>query len=403
MFMATNIPLRLLWFVLFCYPHALTAGMLPLNIGMDDVFILALGMSVIIKRILSSGSVRFGFAFRAALLFWLLTSCSDLTGALTGSAILWQGALKNILKGVVYVVFAIIMDNTLDNETDIKSTLNWVLIAGFFGAITVIGQHYYETSFQVFTLYRPESWQEDNVRGGGAFLGPNAGGIMMMIFMLLAITRLRIGGLIRSKSVILALCAVFIAGIVTSQSRSAMLGMAAAAVMIAFFSPLRRYAIIVAIIAIPLLMYTHFSSLISERFMLTGESASDRKMIWLTIIQTPSPFIFFCGRGAAAEFEQLQATPHNTYIHILFELGLLGTIWAIWFFRRIIKYSMFINKSGNSNFLSCGNWCIYTLIGLAVAGMAGEMLFISFVKYILFFMAALSYRAARIETYQVTH
>ncbi len=399
MFVATKPFVRLLWFILFCYPHALTAGLLPLNMGIDDFYILALGTVIFIRNKLS-GTFIFGFASKAALIFWFISSISDVTGALTGSSILWEGTIKVVLKGIVYLFFAMIMDNTLTDETEIKRTLNWVLLAGFGGAITVIGQHFFEPMFQMFTLYRPESWEAGNVRGGGAFLNPNAGGIMMMIFLLLAIAQLSTGRLVKSKPIVLALCAVFLAGLAVSQSRSAVIGTAAAGLVLALFSPLRRYAIIVGIIAIPLLVYTQFSSLISERFITAGESATFRKAIWLTIIQNPSPFILFCGRGASAEMERLQATPHNTYLHIIFELGLAGTIWAFWFFLRLIKNARFLNKSEDSTFRSWGSWCIYSLVGLAVAGVAMEVLFIDSAKYTLFLMAALTSRAVMLEAEQ---
>lgn len=392
MFVATRSCARFMWFALFCYPHALTAELLPLNIGVDDLYIIGLGIVVLLKRIFSGRTVL-GFATVGALLFWIVETSSNMTGALTGPGFLMREAIKATLKGVTYILFGFIMDNTIDDRKDIESTIKWLIVAGICGTITVIGQAFYEPLFRIFTLWRPEPWQVQDVRGGGAFLNPNSAGAMMILFLIFCISRLGIGETPTSRLVLWGMCLLFLVGLVLTRSRSAWAGMIAVTFFLLLFSRLRRYVFLVAIISLVGILTSELAKgIFYTRLVTAGFSAVDRVQIWLTIINNTTGYILFCGRGATAEFIRLEATPHNTYIHILFELGFFGAAWAIWFFWKLFRTARFLQKYGDAHAQFAGNWVAYTLLGLAVFGIALEILFISFVRYVLFFMAALVYR-----------
>lgn len=392
MFLVTRFCTKFMWFALFCYPHALTAELLPLNIGVDDLYIIGLGIAVLLKRIFS-GRVVLGFATIGALLFWIVETGSNMTGALTGPGFLMEGAIKATLKGVTYIIFGFIMDNTIDDRKDIESTIKWLMVAGICGTITVIGQALYEPLFRIFTWYRPEPWQVETVRGGGAFLNPNNAGAMMILFLVFCISRLRIGETATSKLVLWVMCLLFVVGLVLTRSRSAWAGMVTVAFFLLLFSPLRRYAFLIMIMSLVGILTSELAKgIFYTRLVTAGFSAIDRVQIWLTIVRNTTVHILLCGRGATAEFMRLEATPHNTYIHILFELGFFGAVWAIWFFGKLVRTSRFLRKYGDANAQFAGNWVAYTLLGLAAFGIAAEILFIPFVRYVLFFMAALVYR-----------
>lgn len=392
MFIATRSCTRLMWFTLFCYPHALTAGVLPLNIGMDDLYIVTLGIVVLLKRIFSGRTVL-GFATIGALLFWFVETGSNMTGALTGPGFLMEGAIKATIKGVSYIIFGFIVDNTIDDRKDIESTIKWLMVAGICGTITVIGQALYEPLFRIFTWYRPELWQMETVRGGGAFLNPNNAGAMMILFLVFCISRLKVGETATSRFVLWGMCLLFLVGLVLTRSRSAWAGMAAVAFFLLLFSRLRRYVFLVVIIGLIGILTSELAKgIFYTRLVTAGFSAVDRVGIWLTIVGNATGYIVFFGRGATAEWVRLQATPHNTYIHILFELGFFGAAWAIWFFGKLFRNARFLQKYGYEDVQFAGDWAMYTLLGLAVFGIAAEILFIPFVRYVLFFMAALVYR-----------
>lgn len=392
-FIATRFSVRFLWVVLFAYPQGLTAGLLPLNIGVDDLYIIVLGVAVLLKRMFS-GRVIFGFATIGTFLFWIIESTSNMTGALTGPAYLMEGAIKDTLKGITYIIFGFIMDNSLDDRTDIESTLKWMIFGGLCGTITAIGQALFEPYFRIFTVWRPEVWQVQYVHGGGAFLSPFGAGLMTMVFLIFSVSRLRMGRVLASKTVNLAMGLVFLTGLVLSQTRLAWVGVISLALFWAVFSPFRRYVFLIGVIAVIGIFSTEYTmTVIGMRLATIVPAAQNRIEIWLTIVKNASlPYIFLCGRGAAAEFAKLEATPHSTYIHILFELGVLGAAWAIWFIVRLLRTASFLRKYGDAQAQFAGNWVLYSLMGLAVAGIAGEVLFVSFVRYTLFLMAALVYR-----------
>ena len=257
----------------------------------------------------------------------------------------------------------------------------------------MIGQALYDPLFRIFTWWRPEAWQVQDVRGGGAFLNPNSAGAMIILFLIFCISRLRIGETATSKLVLWGMCLLFLVGLVLTRSRSAWSGMIAVTFFLLLFSRLRRYVFLVVIISLIGILTSELAKgILYSRLITAGFSAVDRVQIWLTIINNTTGYILFCGRGAAAEFARLQATPHNTYIHILFEIGFFGAAWAIWFFGKLAKTARFLQKYGDAHAQFAGNWVAYTLLGLAAFGIALEILFISFVRYVLFFMAALVYR-----------
>lgn len=189
------------------------------------------------------------------------------------------------------------------------------------------------------------------------------------------------------------MCLLFLVGLVLTRSRSAWAGMAAVAFFLLLFSRLRRYVFLVVIIGLIGILTSELAKgIFYTRLVTAGFSAVDRVGIWLTIVGNATGYIVFFGRGATAEWVRLQATPHNTYIHILFELGFFGAAWAIWFFGKLFRNARFLQKYGYEDVQFAGDWAMYTLLGLAVFGIAAEILFIPFVRYVLFFMAALVYR-----------
>lgn len=389
MFLRTKFFIKIMWIVLFAYPHSLTADLLPLNIGIDDLYVMVLFTILFFKRS-SSGSLCFRFATIGALLFWMINSVGAMTGALTGPDYLMESAIKTTLKGISYVAFGFIMDNSIDSDEDVNSLLKWMIFAGVCGTITAIGQVFYEPFFQIFTLYRPEEWQVETIRGGGAFLNPNAAGVMMVVFLVFCITKLQTGGLFTSKPLLISMSFLFVFELFLSGSRSAWFGTALLLLFMLIFSPLRKYILIIIIgAAIGILTFGFIQAMFTRRLGTASTSALGRVDIWITIIKNTSPFIMFCGRGAVAEFIRLDATPHNTYLHIIFEMGLFGTVWAVWFFSKLFRTSRFIIKYGNIQNRASGYWCLYSLVGIAGFGMALEVLFIQFMIYVLFFMAAL--------------
>ncbi|MBN1105224.1 MAG: hypothetical protein JXL84_17555 [Deltaproteobacteria bacterium] len=363
-----------------------------MNAGADDLYILVLGLVLLFKRYFK-GQVEFGFATVAGLGYWAINSLGEFTGALTGPDYLMPNAVKVTLKGAVYVTFGFIMDNSMDDLSDVRKMLKWFILAGILGSFTAAGQALYEPLFRVFTLYRPEPWQVQDVRGGGAFLNPNAAGMMIIVFTVFCMSSLGIDGSFGHKPLIGGAVLFLLIALVLTRSRSAWAGFAASIFLLMLFSPLRRYAFLTAIIGAAGYFASEFTQMVlAGRVGEGASSALGRMEIWKIIIRNPSIYILFCGRGVAAEFVRLNATPHNSYLHIAFETGLFGVVWALWFFGRLINSARYLMKSADGFIRSLGIWVVFSLAGLAVCGMALELFFNTFLIYTFFFMAALVHR-----------
>ena len=118
----------LLWPVLFCYPHALTQNLLPLNIGFDDLFITFVFITTVGRRAMAGG-LRFGKWGLFVLTYWLLFVLSNAFGMaymhIEGAVVL---VMKDMIKNSSMVMMALIVLNSIDNEKQIQSVIRWFMI-----------------------------------------------------------------------------------------------------------------------------------------------------------------------------------------------------------------------------------------------------------------------------------
>jgi O-antigen ligase len=90
--------------------------------------------------------------------------------------------------------------------------------------------------------------------------------------------------------------------------------------------------------------------------------------------------------------------PHNMYLHIMFELGVVGLILFLYLFYEMIKNLLMIYNSTTENFvkfLSLG--ALGSIIVFLIYGLVDEPFRAHFAPYGLFFLLSISYRLGLLE------
>ncbi len=90
--------------------------------------------------------------------------------------------------------------------------------------------------------------------------------------------------------------------------------------------------------------------------------------------------------------------PHNMYLHVLFELGIVGLLCFLYMFYLIIKGLLnlyFLNNELFEKYLILG--CIGSLVVFLVYGLVDEPFRAHFAPYVLFFLLSISYRLGVLE------
>jgi hypothetical protein len=386
----------MMWFALLCYPHQVNEMVsIPLGVGGDDFLVSMLFVSVAIRCIFK-GKLNFATATRAALLFSMVEMVSEFTGALTTPGLM-AGAYKVTLKGLVYIMFAFILDNTLDSDRDIKYSMYFMMTAAGFGAITAIGQKYAGGVFQIFTPVVATS--QTSIRGGGAFITPGGAGITMLLMLVLCVCLLQAKGGFLNRGFVVVVTAMYVGGLGATVAGSSAAGTAAALGGMALLG--RRRGILLAVLGIGVLIVISLAPFLFEEVAqkLTGPKLvaklGNRAEIWWNVISRPSPYQLLCGQGVAAELGRLGDTPHNGYLYHSFTMGLGGAIWAVWFYWQMLFRGRKLSLRPWPGAEAIGRWNMWALLGVAVTNITSNVWEVSFSRYLLY--AAVAYTAAFLE------
>lgn len=134
----------LIWPILFTYPHGwwFYHGFLPLNIGYDDLFCIALFLVVFVRRNLLGGvPLRLSFAFWVITSFIAVVTLSGLSGALDWPSYR-EAILKEILKVWIFWCLFYSILHCIDNEHDLRIQFTMFSLAAVLGAGLVIFQYF---------------------------------------------------------------------------------------------------------------------------------------------------------------------------------------------------------------------------------------------------------------------
>lgn len=394
----------MLWPMLFLYPHYLMfqSQILPLNIGIDDLFICLLFLIVLFRRNIIGGiPIRLGFAFWITAAFFMILVISNLHSyAVVRTE--FEVFLKAILKGVITVLLAYSLVNSIDTQEDLKRVIFAFCFSAGLGAIIMVLQQFFPGPFVIFAspyyVYGLEYGA--NPAPAGAFMNQNNAAIILGMSSLIIVCTLRMKGRFFRKNFRFVLLGIMVVAILFTRSRSGFLCLVIPLMMMGFIGNNKGYAILfmvlglIIFIALPV-----FREALFERF--TGAEGETYNVgiiepiamrlrvvgkLWANI--TPGRFLF--GQSNVVDTMQGHEAAHNAYFGIPLNYGIGGTFWIITLVWILLRKANFMKEHPDMVISSVGlsiRWC---LLIFALYSIVGTFLGNFYIRYSLFLLTALA-------------
>ncbi len=405
MFINPKLGTYIIWPILFMYPHGWLAEhpILPLNIGIDDLFCITLFLTVFIrKNLLGSMPIRFGYAFWTITGFAIVLIIANLAGyRAIESAELRTGCIKDVLKmGIYWGLFYSIL-HCIDNVRDLKIQLAVFSIAVVAGGMIVIMQYFFPYRMDIFTA--PDAiaaMSDETTRTSGAFLNANSAGCMMGCSLMLVIASVRLQKNILFKLIVYSFLFVLLAGLLLTKSRSSLFALCATISLMGIFGRSKKMAWIVLFSGmIVLIALPTFRDAFLERIQRTSDIREDssvkgRQETWEDYLHSMTPKTFVFGQGMTRGRELNNQESHSAYVSLIAVYGIGGVIWAlvaiIVFFRKALSLKRFSDPL--VSVVSTG--CIWALIFWGFYGMAADAINTPHPRYLLFYIVVLMSQAS---------
>lgn len=398
-----------LWPMLFMYPHYYMwqRQLLPLNIGIDDLFICVFFLVTVLRRNIIGGiRPQFGYAVWAALLFFIILVSSNANGYFIVGKVELAEFVKSALKGIMTLLLAYSLVNTIDDEEDLKRVVFSFCFFASMGAIIVILQNYFPGPMQIFTspIAVQRAWLYGiEQRPSGAFMNANNAAVVMGSAGLIIVSTLRLKSRYFRKSIRFVCLGIMVLAILMTRSRSGFLCLVIPLVLMGFVSKSRRYAWLFLALGIAAMMaFPGIRETLFERFTgigrLAGFAAPIRmrleKGVELWQIVTFRRLIF--GQGMRADILLGQMPPHNAYLGIPLTFGIFGAIWAIVMVTIMLRKARFIKKYADLLLAPYGSAIQWCLFALALYGIVSGILAGHYARYTIFLLAVIAQKCTDI-------
>ncbi|GEM_PF-6606639 len=396
----------LLWPVVFLYPRAMLQGILPLNAGLDDLFIVALGLRLLFYVHPDDPAPPrwFNGAVWVAIALSVMQVASEATGLLE-YPMFSQYTIRTALKCVGYVLFVHCLTRTIRTEQDLRRHLVSLMLTLFLAFLTVVACNFYPDLADIWQVYRSSADQrafaefsQEAMRSWGSLGSPFAIGMVLCVAIPvgigLLIHRHRSTALYAATLLMLAGAAL---AIIIAKSRSAVLGLA---VMGGGMVVASRYRIrVLAAVCVLAIIWIGASASVGydrlEKRFNTDTLRRDldvRLGIWRTFVENPSPAIIAYGEGTYAMWARLGETAHNGFIDALFVWGIGGALTfaiVIWkqfsWSRRVVRY----DDSPLARAIAWG--ALWSILAAAGAGMTGDPWFAPQYRYLAYFLIVVTW------------
>ena len=379
----------LIWPVLMCYPHQLTYGMMPLNMGFDDFYIILVFLVIVFRF----GLGKFNFPVKAAMGFYLILLTADLTGIITvANPVLPEIVFKDSLKGIIFVLFTFIITTTLQTEKDLRSYMISFLLSMTAASLIAIADYAGVYGTQWFFILQEGRTHYQAV---GSFMGPDGVGINLVLPLFLSLSLSVLPGRTALRLLVIILSTIFIGVLLLSNSRSGWLGTIIGFLVMVPTAKRKHIIILIAgvvLVGFILFFGAYWSDIIERAVGVTfteqGFESHGRFELWLKMLKNPYPAQLFFGRGWQATYWYFDGTvtPHNVYFDITYLLGLGGTIFFVFLFTRYFRTSSWLRKNDpDPLFQMCGQGLWLGMIAILGTGITAEPFWEVFSRYGLFF------------------
>jgi len=335
--------------LILCYPVWLLAGKLPLNIGLDDVFLVCLFVGSLIK---SGGRLQAVSPVIFAGLFCVILFLGDISSIATGEVFEAQRYWKLWLKhtGLICLTFSM-CSMTMTSKHIWRMVYSLLFGAMVAGALVIFytTNPYAYNPFQIpYWLRGKEWWLLQNI-GPFGYHDEAGGTLGFAVLIGYFLIRLRKGVL--KKQVMVVITAVSFIGLLTSGSRSGWVFVAFPLIMSSLLSKQRILGIfllgfVVIGIFFSLARFEYFSTRVAETFtQLGGEHlgyiTAGRVYTWKAYMTHPKISWLLFGEGFAI---MKGAHVHCNYMAMLKNTGCIGIIFWFVLYKEIVKKSFWLMK-----------------------------------------------------------
>lgn len=393
----------LLWPIIFVYPHLYMErlGLLPWNIGVDDLFICLMFMVVLVRRNLFGGvHLRLGFTMIGALTYYLIWVMAQFSGWYITPELQPVDVLKPILKGIIFVLYAFVLIHTIDDERDLRRMAWTFTIFMTIAACTVILHRLFPGQFAIFSAERFERLRASAgqvERGVGSLMSPNTGAALLGMAVLFAIhVRHLVGSM--GRAALFACIPVLLLGMVYTGSRTGGIALGAAVALMAVVSRSRFYAwgmcgvILLGIFMRPDMVFDYWDRLrlaYNPNAGALGEAGASRVWAWQQYILTATPQVWLFGQGETSPVLRIGLNAHNTYIAALFYHGIFGLVWLVAFFGVVAHRAFRLTRAAVEPYAGIASAVLWALLVWAFAGITLDLLITFAPHFVYLFFAAL--------------
>ncbi|MDK1031833.1 MAG: hypothetical protein QGD94_07500 [Planctomycetia bacterium] len=401
----------LLWPMLFCYPHYYMAqrGLLPWNIGVDDLFICAFFLVIVLRRQLFGGiPFRTTYAFWGVLSFWFIWTVSNLSGLSMIGTYMWEPFVKNILKGVIFVLFTYCLLHSVDNTRDMRRLVLAFCFSAGLGAVLVILHPYYPATINMFTsgvaVETIEQYRHLVVaRPSGAFMNANVAGGVLAVAGVVTICMLRMDFRPVTKLLLLLQVSIMFVAVLSTRSRAGILAMVMTLALMAIIGKHKRYAwlflvaggcvtLLVPGIREPLLERVEgiYDPLSGE----WGGNVAARFRLWQAYLNSATAQVWLLGQGAVAGQMRMGLKTHSGYLSPFVIFGLGGVVWFVCFFLKMWKKAAAMSRHSDPTLAGIGSAVKVSMVALAAFAIAADPFTTSYTIYLMFLLSVLADRGS---------
>lgn len=327
-------------------------------------------------------------------------------------------------KELQFILIFLFIANWIYSESDIRLVSRSLL---FSGVLNMLWVGYQVSASDYHSLFSAERELPSEVYLGQSRLesyGPHligegsplsTGGFFMLVF-LLTLSFLLFGRANKWKSFYAVLSFIFLICIALSFSRSSMIGAVIGAAALLSQTQVKRKikwilisCFVLGIVTL-LLNQTSFVSVMTEQpgirdrlsYEGIGRAMNERVYeIWLPLLdQSFHRALLGFGKGSLAFLEQFPADPHNHYIRVFIESGILGFMAFLWLLAMIIALSAGVLKKGERAIHKViGGTTFAATLGLIFAALFEDAFMPVLLNELWWILVGLTAAAQRVDTH----
>ncbi|MHC4160456.1 MAG: O-antigen ligase family protein [Planctomycetota bacterium] len=373
---------------------------MPLNIGIDDLFICGFFICTVIRRNMMEGvRPQFGYSTWAAFLFFIILVTSNVNGYFVVGREDLDIFTKGALKGAITLLLTYSLVNTIDDLEDLKRVIfSFCFFAGM-GAVLVILQNYFPVPMQIFgqPLQFETVMAGHKVRPSGAFQNPNNAAVVMGAATMIIVSTLSLQSRHFNKIARFTCLGIMALAVLLTKSRSGFLSLIIPLALMGVMGKSKRYAWMFLCLGTAIIMaLAGIREALFERFVGAGGQTGFVAPIALRFEEVSKLWKVIFGQSMHADIMQGNIPPHNSYLGIPLLFGIFGAIWVIAVVTIMLQKARFVKRYGGLSLAPYGRavrWCLFSF---ALYSVVGDVFVTYYARYTFFLLAAITQRCVDI-------